>query len=239
MNQSRSDEMVNSVIDETVIIEYLQAYPDLLQRYPQLLEQLHLPHDCGTATSLVERQTQILRKRLQDCSGKLSTLVHTARQNEIQFEKTRNLVLALTACQHLDCFSMLLYNCFCDDFNADDVSLILFARPDISATHADLRWVVWPEAQHHLSNLLTHKWALCQLPKASQMQYLFVTSTHVQEFHSAALLPLWLNEQLLGLCCVASKQEDHFDEQLDTLFLNHVADVSSQALGRLLQIPAS
>ncbi len=235
MNQPRSDQMTKTAVDEAAVIAYLQDCPDLLQQHPQLLEQLHLPHDCGNATSLIERQVQVLRQRLQDSSNKLSVLLYTARCNDVQFEKTRNLIIKLAACNQLHAFSQLLHQSFCDDFNADDMSLLIFTESQSFTGISGLRSVQLQQAQQRLDGLLNQRWALCQLPTTYQLEYLFITSSSVREFHSAALLPLWFNNQLLGFCCIVSKQKNHFHKQLGTLFLNHVADVASQVLGRLLQ----
>jgi uncharacterized protein YigA (DUF484 family) len=37
----------------------------------------------------------------------------------------------------------------------------------------------------------------------------------------------------LGVLIIASKADDHYSDQLDTLFLNHVAAVTSRCLGRI------
>ena len=48
---------------EEQVIVYLRNHPDFFQQHAHLLSELRLPHESGSAVSLVERQVAILRER--------------------------------------------------------------------------------------------------------------------------------------------------------------------------------
>ena len=54
-----------------------------------------------------------------------------------------------------------------------------------------------------------------------------------KKLKSSAIVPLYLHEKALGVLIIASNSADHYSDQLDTLFLNHVAAVTSRCLGRM------
>src|SRR3990167_3210800 len=83
------------MVDETQIIEHLLAHPDFFTRHPDALEALQLPHETGSAISLVERQVSVLRERNLEMRQRLNNLLTTARENDKLFEKTKRLVLTL------------------------------------------------------------------------------------------------------------------------------------------------
>ena len=53
-------------VEEQAVVQYLQHNPDFFERHPQLLARLRLPHPRGGSTiSLVERQIEVLREKIQ------------------------------------------------------------------------------------------------------------------------------------------------------------------------------
>ena len=76
------------------VLAYLRSHPDLLDRYPELLADLIIPHGAGLG-SLIERQVQVLRERNLRLEGTLDELLRHARQNEALLDKVHELALAL------------------------------------------------------------------------------------------------------------------------------------------------
>ena len=140
MSHSKSIQTEFSSVDQAAVVAYLQ-------QHPELLEQVHLTHDCGTATSLLERQSQMMRRRLQACDAKLASLIHTARLNDAQFERTRHLVIELCGANDLAAVIAALEDSFCNTFAADRISCMLCANYATAAAPPMVRWVDWQQAE--------------------------------------------------------------------------------------------
>ena len=79
-------------IDGFAVADYLSQNPDFFNQRSELLASIELAHNCGQATSLIERQTQVMRQKIQDYATRMSNVLSTARRNDVQFEKTKRLV---------------------------------------------------------------------------------------------------------------------------------------------------
>ena len=84
-------------IDEQAVAQYLHLNGDFFERHPQLLARLRLQHPRNGATvSLIERQVEVLREKIQMQEQKLAEFVRVARANNVLAEKvhrfTRRLV---------------------------------------------------------------------------------------------------------------------------------------------------
>ena len=102
-----------------------------MERHPDLLVELSLPHDSGNAISLVERQVSVLRERNIDTRQRLVSLIENARGNDKLFEKSKRLILALLDAQTVqDICGNLLYS-FDKDFSIQYSSLCLIHEPVI------------------------------------------------------------------------------------------------------------
>ena len=82
-------------IREDQVVGYLRRNPDFFARHDDLLAEISLPHDSGSAISLLERQVNILRARGTEARQKLNNLLENARYNDQLFDTIQNLVLAL------------------------------------------------------------------------------------------------------------------------------------------------
>src|SRR5690606_36444363 len=83
-------------IDEAGVIEYLLQNPDFLERHPQLLAELRIPHPCGTAVSLLEHQARVLRERNRALQARLDELLAVARDNDRLAARTHPMTLGST-----------------------------------------------------------------------------------------------------------------------------------------------
>ncbi len=79
MNQTPQD------VSEAQVAIYLKQHNDFFARHPELLQHQHIPHQSGTAISLVERQTALLRQKNTDIRDQMSALLDAARHNDLQF----------------------------------------------------------------------------------------------------------------------------------------------------------
>ena len=73
-NQQSDGRSVDSEINDEIVREYLKNHDDFLQRYPDMLDFLHVSHASGSAVSLVEKQVSVMRERNMNCASGLKLL---------------------------------------------------------------------------------------------------------------------------------------------------------------------
>ena len=220
-------------IDGSAVADYLRQNPDFFNQRSELLASIELAHNCGQATSLIERQTQVMRQKIQDYDIRMSDVLSTARRNDVQFEKTKRLVTELAAATHLNDITEALKQSFTAEFHSDAVQLVLFCDLKSQDNHANLsstQSIDNKVDRAHIQALAAKNWAYCQTFSGPAMEQLFPS---YKKLKSSAIVPLYLREKALGVLIIASNSADHYSDQLDTLFLNHVATVASRCLGRM------
>jgi|TARA_B110001469_G_scaffold41666_1_gene41179 uncharacterized protein YigA (DUF484 family) len=223
----------NEALDAIAVADYLRKNPDFFNQHAELLADIALAHDCGQATSLIERQTQVMRQKIQDDTARMSDILSTARRNDVQFEKTKRLVIELAAATHLNGLTEALKQSFTAEFHSDAVHLVLFSALKAMDNHPNLSSTKNSDQHVHYADieaLASKNWAYCQAFKGAAMEHLFPDH---EQLKSCAIVPLYLDHTALGVIIIVSKAADHYSDQLDTLFLNHVAAVTSRCLGRI------
>ena len=220
-------------LDADTVASYLRHNPDFFIQHSGLLVDIELSHDCGQATSLIERQTQVMRHKIQDYAERMSDILTTARRNDVQFEKTKRLVIELAAAADLNALTEALKQSFTGEFHADAVHLALFSCLNTTDNHPSLSSAENLDKNAYnadIQALASKDWAYCQVFKGGAMNPLFPNHSKLK---SSAIVPLYLADQPLGVLIIASNSTDHYSDQLDTLFLNHVAAVTARCLGRI------
>src|SRR5690606_12372353 len=112
-------------IDEAGVIEYLLQNPDFLERHPQLLAELHIPHPCGPAVSLLEHQARVLRERNRTLQARLDELLAVARDNDRLAERIHHLTLELISAPHLEAVLFVLKDELRRNFDCDAIVIRL------------------------------------------------------------------------------------------------------------------
>ena len=220
-------------LNADAVASYLRQNPDFFNQYSSLLADIELAHDCGQATSLIERQTQVMRGKMEGYAERISDILTTARRNDVQFEKTKRLVIELAAATHLNALTESLKVSFTKEFHADAVHLALFSSLKATDNHPSLSSAKTLDQNPYYANiqkLASKNWAYCQTFKGAAMEHLFPDHDKLK---SSAIVPLYLDDNVLGVLIIASNCADHYSDQLDTLFLNHVAAVTGRCLGRI------
>ncbi|MFC6670319.1 DUF484 family protein [Marinobacterium aestuariivivens] len=214
--------------DEQQVADFLADNPDFFSRHSHLLEKLYVPHETGTAVSLVARQTGVLREKNQQLRTHLSDLIEVARHNDIQFEKTKRMVLALLGCETLDDVAIAIDESLCGDFHGDTTSLLLLG--EIPADANNLRQLDADELQL-LEPLLETSLPSCgRLPETLHACIFQEQAFRVQ---SGAVVPL-VQGETLGLLAIGSYDPHYFQSSQGTLFLSYVGEVLSRVLSRIL-----
>lgn len=213
-----------------MVVEYLETHPEFFARHQSLLHTLRIPHQRGGAISLVERQTEMLREQNREMRSQLHELLDAARYNDLQFEKTKRLVLSLLEAETLDQLTDAIEEGFCQDFNGDLTRLILLDPPQASAA-GNYKSVSQQQAESQILELVESDWALCGSLSDRQRQFLF--DERADKVLSAAAVPL-VKGKTIGLLAIGSFEANYFHSSMGTLFLNYIGEVLSRILSRLL-----
>jgi len=218
--------MVDAMMDETVIADYLQSHPDFFQRHSALLETLQVPHQAGTA-SLIERQVAVLREKSRDLEEQLNGLIRTARGNEQIVTRLQRFTLELMRADSLDDVIATCQEILRNDFNADFVTLRIIGGDDtmhfITPDNKTLK---------HFDRLFYSKKPVCGRLKQEQQEFLF--DKNAEMINSVALIPL-AGAERMGILALGSEDETRFHPGMGTVFISHLGELISTSLSRHLQ----
>lgn len=209
---------------------YLREHPDFFERHHELLAEISLPHESGSAVSLVERQVAILRERNIDMRHRLSKLLDNARDNDKLFDKTKRLVLSLLEGQDMGDIIDALHYSFDKDFNIHYTSVILFGNTD-KIPSSQARIVTIAEAREHVGPLLKNSRAVCGTLGAKEMKFIF--GEHASEIGSVATVPL-IHGSVFGLLSIGNRDPHYYRSSMGTLFLSYIAEVLNRLLPKYL-----
>jgi uncharacterized protein YigA (DUF484 family) len=209
---------------------YLREHPDFFEQHQDLLAEISLPHESGSAVSLVERQVSILRERNIDMRHRLSKLLDNARENDKLFDKTKRLVLSLLEGQDMGDILDALHYSFAKDFNIHYTSVMLFGNAD-KIPSSQARIVTLAEAREYLGPLIKNSRAVCGTLGTKEMQFIF--SEGASEIGSVATVPL-VHGSVFGLLSVGNRDPHYYRSSMGTLFLSYIAEVLNRLLPKYL-----
>ncbi|MGL5707810.1 MAG: DUF484 family protein, partial [Aeromonas sp.] len=88
-------------VDEATVLEYLARYPEFFQRHAAVLDRIRIPHERKGSVSLVERQLERQRERIEQLEQEITELMGIASENERIFRVYADLYGELYGCQTL------------------------------------------------------------------------------------------------------------------------------------------
>ncbi len=224
---------------EKSIVKYLDNNPDFFSREPELLASMQLPHERGSAISLVERQVSVLRQQKDDLKRQLNILIQNSRTNEKLSDKINVLIIALLDTATITEFLDIISNQLQKDFKADSVVLRLFQShfkkvQDKSILQTREEFVDWSEpVLGAFEKVIKGRQPVCGNLKKGQLDSLF--ETEAEDISSAALIPLIDNNDshvCYGMLAIGSKDRNHFHAEMGTLFLSHLGKIISILLNK-------
>ena len=219
-------------LEDNQVIEYLKSNPDFLLRHPSLLESLEVSQGITGATSLLERQTSVLRSKNKNLEGQLDALITAARSNEQIMNKLQHLTLELLRADSLDMLLSTTQDVLRSDFNADFVSFRLFHDKD----EEDLPGLHFVKGDHQVMqafhSLLDSLKPVCGTCPEEQLGFLFDENS--SRIKSVALVPLQGNHSI-GLLALGSTEAERFNKDMGTVFLSHLGELIATAISQHLE----
>ena len=219
---------------ERDIVRYLRDHPEFFERHQDLLADMVLPHDAGSAVSLIERQVGILRDQKNEHKQRLNQLIDIAKSNEALSVRINDLVLALLDTQSLEDVIDLVENRLQDDFDADYVTMRLFnleKHPSLIGRNDITDWS--EPVMGAFEKVMAGRKPVCGRLGHGHLESLF--NEEKGRIRSAALIPLVANDKgnapALGLLAIGSMDKNRFRSDMGTLFLTQLGKVLTRVLG--------
>ncbi|MGC3873857.1 DUF484 family protein [Halomonas sp. GXIMD04776] len=231
MSQAQAPDTPQALDPEHVAL-WLAQHPDFFVGREGLLQQLKVPHpDTEGAVSLLERLVLDLRKRAESAEWRLEQLLESARHNESQYRRTRELVLALLEAESNDALSQALATQLSERFRTQSVALWCASSltDDEPTAPQPPRFVLDDNAGTRLGALLDGRASRCRRLSRKDWQLLLPHIEPPKKAGSCALTRLTLGEPL-GYLILASHDTEHFRATLDTLFTEYLGEVVARLL---------
>ena len=213
------------------VADYLQQHPDFFQDYLDLLEDLNIPHPSGTAVSLLVKQVQLLRDKLDRQEQRLAELLEIAKANDVASAKLHQLSLALFNTNSLEETVTTLGEALMEYFASDFVALRLIqACPN----EALASLFIDPQSNDAKAFMkeLGNQQIKCARPTLAQAKVLF--GDQALAVNSCALIPISLGESA-GILAIGSREAGRFHFSMGQLFLSQIGEIVAARLHSLLQ----
>lgn len=205
-----------NLIDAAQVAAYLLENPDFFTQFPQVIEKISIPHAHKGSVSLVELQSEQLRKKVRSLSHKLNQLISIAKQNEAIYRVYADLNLRILKSTNFDDLTFILEEVIQENLQLASVTLKPF-----KGAHA------LPEIQQRLFIEKRFKRDQFFFGRLSDHERKLLFAD--QEANSAALLLIGDSGEL-GILAIGSKDPGHFNPDMDTLLITQL----QQFLGVLL-----
>ena len=218
---------------EQQLLELLKDYPDILVRNPALLAELEIPHESGSAVSLIERQVGVLRDKLQASDSRLRELMDNARSNERLAESRHRLAINLLGAHDLDDVISIVLDELGNELGADFAIVRLFTEDeDRLGDKPELFIDANTRELASFSTMLDNRKPMCGRCTDEQKAFLF--GDPADRVGSAAVIPLVAGAKL-GLLALGGEDERRFSIAMGTEFLSQIGELVSAALALHLE----
>lgn len=209
------------LVDEACVLEYLARYPEFFQRHATVLDRIRIPHERKGSVSLVERQLDRQRERIEQLEQEITELMGIASENERIFRIYADLYGDLYSCQTLFEMSAVMGKTFVQRLRLTGLCLWLNPKKFLLSGPEARFLAEGKQLEQLLGQRLPGQDYYFGRLSQSEKQTLF---GHDVLVNSVALMRIGD----LGVLAFASSDPSHFTPHNDTLLLGQ--------LGRLLQL---
>ncbi|TDF36695.1 DUF484 family protein [Alteromonadaceae bacterium M269] len=201
---------------------YLLENPEFFLDFPDLVEKLKIPHKMRGSVSLVELQAEKLRVTVRKLKRKLINLMSVAKENERLYKLYAELNLRLLQCEDLTDIQFALEDVIQDQMALSTVTLKPYfganCLPEIQQTY--FREKRFKRNDFFFGRLSHHESQLLFGEKSAK---------------SVAMI-LLKDEKELGVLAIGSNDENHFNPDMDTLFIGQLQNFLTILLPTMLEI---
>lgn len=207
-------------LSSTDVRAFLLQNPEFFAEHSDLLEKIKLPHEQKGSVSLVEIQSDQLRKKVRQLNFKLNQLVSIAKQNEKIYRVYTDLNVQLLRCESVAEVQFTLEDVLQERLQLSSAVIKSFKGP-----HAI------PELQQRLFTEKRFKNTNFFFGRLSQHERQLLFGESPAE--SVALMLLGDNREL-GILGISSSDASHFTPDMDTLLLQQLQQVLNIILPEMM-----
>lgn len=223
--QSNATQLIEPFNDTTELSSadvraFLLQNPEFFAEHADLLEKIKLPHEHKGSVSLVEIQSDQLRKKVRQLNFKLNQLVTIAKQNEKIYRVYTDLNVQLLRCESVAEVQFTLEDVLQERLQLSSAVIKSFKGP-----HAI------PELQRRLFTEKRFKNTNFFFGRLSQHERQLLFGESPAE--SVALMLLGDNREL-GILGISSSDASHFTPDMDTLLLHQLQQVLNIILPEMM-----
>lgn len=227
-NEEVTTEHEQQLATELELISMLRENKDILQRHPELLAVLEVPHESGSAVSLIERQVAVLREQNAMQDKRLHQLMDVARDNERLADSRHRLAINLLAAHDLDDVISIVLDVMGNELSADHALFKLFSNDKDKIEQSSGLFVdADDDALNAFKTMLEQKNTICGKGTDEQKQYLF--GDDAESISSVAVIPL-VSGANLGLIGLGSQSAVRFKSTMGTDFLSQIGELVSASI---------
>ena len=257
MQPEQSD--LSHALTDDAVLRFLTVNPEFFVKNREVLPRLRIPHESGNAVSLIEKQVSVLRSKCGTLENSLRDLISVARENENLHQRLHVLLQDIVSAPSLEDIVALTRNSLRENFNADEVHILLVAdkaprakakktaaakdtAKSASATAsraaaARRRKLNAIEGLQVVSQSDKNLALFAELFESAETQCGLPAAEHLECFvgkdysniASAALIPLF-HERQLGVVMLTSRDESRFSTGKGVMFLNQLGELLSRRL---------
>jgi uncharacterized protein YigA (DUF484 family) len=210
----------DSMLDAEQVANYLLENPQFFAQFPNVLEKMQVPHAHKGSVSLVELQSEQLRKKVRSLTHKLNQLIAIAKQNEAIYRVYADLNLRILKCTNLADLIFIL-----EEVIQENLKLASVALKTFSGAHA------LPEIQQRLFVEKRFKQERFFFGRLSEHERKLLFAD--QPANSVALLLIG-EQKPLGILAIGSTDASHFNPEMDTLLITQLQQFLGILLPKLL-----
>lgn len=212
-----------SGLKEADLVAFLKDNPTIFVKRPELLELIALSDKRSGTSSLLERQIDVLKTRLQQQKSSHSELFQVARENEQISDNFSEIVYQMIGFTTLSQFAIDFPKALRRIFSIDEVSFKTLQSVERNTDDKK----VYDDVNRRLVN----QQAMCDNRWPSNIKGLFFG----ESIKSAALIPMRTldSETPLGVLALGSKDEGRYTHELGTAHLDKLGLMSGICLSRL------
>jgi uncharacterized protein len=225
MSVQEEENLEANTVTEDMVSDYLKDNPDYFNEHPEILSELKIPHESGSAVSLVERQVTVLREQNDQARKRLHELIEIARQNEDLARRMHQLALTLMDADDPKDIFNTLYENLKKNFRADRVVVRLFANPSFVDSFATDEFAGREVTEQSLFRSIIDK----RMPLSGRMkrqQQVFLFGDEGDKIASSVMLPLH-GEGWGGILSIGSFDAERFQPGMGVELLANLGEILS------------
>jgi len=220
------------LIDEEQVIEYLKEHTDFFIGHSDLLAEIEIPHESGSAVSLIERQLSVLRDKNKKLDHRLRDLMAAAHDNQRLNESLQQLTINLFMAESLDDVIATVIEELKGKLETDFVTIHFITGDAKKSEQQADRYLNTADSRLQLfSKLLEDKRIQCGRLSKEQIELLF--GDEAEKIGSGAVVPL-ADANVFGLMGIGGRDEQRYHPGMGTEYLQKLAELVSAAIKRYL-----